>query len=272
MASAEALDIRVVYDAKTGRGRRKPARPFRSRPVQRWSWYAVGALNLLVAGALCYGAWWRVDREIIYPTLIMKTSFSTGGVNLSGGVFVSRRTNPADTGEPASTASPQLQIDRNGIILGGSAYGWLTLTTAAACALGLSGGALLGRAGGATGRRIGLILCLACVVALGVSAYLVLSKYGMRYPSRYQRIGMAGLVGLAAAVGMAAAGRVRGLAYLAGIMLVLSGLGTVAALYLGVQCDALAAERATPQYLAIAFAAHSAWGWLLLPIARRLRS
>ncbi|MCH7872342.1 MAG: hypothetical protein IID33_11640, partial [Planctomycetes bacterium] len=62
----------------------------------------------------------------------------------------------------------------------------------------------------------------------------------------------------------------RRLTRVAAVLLILSAGGTVWGLHVGVQSNALDPKYATTAYLAAAFVVHSAWGWILIPLAGRI--
>lgn len=157
-------------------------------------------------------------------------------------------------------------------IIGISAYGWLTLSTIAFGFLAMAAGALLATAGGHRWRRIGLILSAGGLAGLCWFGYSTWVQYGEAYPTGHLRWGMGGLALLAVLVGMAIGRAPKGLNRVAAAMLLVSAIGSVVALYLGHLCDAIPAEQASLGFLAVVFVIHSFYGWLLLPVASRLRA
>jgi hypothetical protein len=84
---------------------------------------------------------------------------------------------------------------------------------------------------------------------------------------------MGGLALLAAAIGLALSPQGRGMRRahrLACYCLILSAIASVLGVYLWQQAGAVEPQYATPAMLALIFAAHSAWGWLLLIFSFRV--
>jgi len=175
------------------------------------------------------------------------------------------------------------------VMIPATAYGWLTLATAGACVLALAGGAGCGAAGGKKLRRVGLILAPGLAIGLAFTVYrlwpqsdvksghehnlfehLVQSLYGMKYIPAQLRMWMGGLVLLSLAIGLAVGGRVRGLARLAAVTIILAAVGSAVGVWLWSQCGALEPGQTSVMVLALVFAAHSAWGWVLWPLSRRM--
>ena len=279
MNSTPPLNIKVVYSVS--KRQRKPRRVSYGGGTKRGRLlWLLGLLNLVAAGGLYYGSWWPVDKEL-YLKLMLHTPLP--GVDLDAASDLMGDRGAPDSGAPQSQLEPETapsagQSPSEGsrfsgrttqVVMVATVYSWLTLVTVAASALALSAGSALGRAGGPFGRRVGLILLLGTVLALGWGACSVWIDYGMGYPPNHLRIGMGGLVLLAALLGLAIGRGTRGLTYLAAIMLILSAAGSAVALYLGAMCDAVGPERATLQFLALIFVIQSLWGWVLLPPASR---
>jgi hypothetical protein len=85
---------------------------------------------------------------------------------------------------------------------------------------------------------------------------------------------MAGPVVVCALLGWAIGRGTRGITYVAAVTLVVSAVGSVVGLYLGTLYDAVEpAELPMPllPFLATVFLIHSIWGWILLPLASRVR-
>jgi hypothetical protein len=100
--------------------------------------------------------------------------------------------------------------------------------------------------------------------------HVVQSLYGMKYSPAQLRMWMGGLVLLALSIGMAVSGRVRGLTRLAAVTVILAAVGSAVGMWLWSQCGALEAGQASVMVLALVFVAHSAWGWVLWPLSRRM--
>jgi len=145
-----------------------------------------------------------------------------------------------------------------------SAYGWETLVAAAVCALALAAGVGLGRISSAGLRRWMLWAALLAALALAGWAWHTWVQKGRQFSANDVRFGIAGLVGLFLLFGVSAGRGLIGFNRTAGVVLILLGLGSVAALELGARCDALTPSQATVAYQARIFGIHSAYGWLLL--------
>lgn len=276
MTTSTPLEVKVIFDASS-RGRRRPTRRigYPQRVSRSSPWLVLGLLNFLAAGGLYYATWWRVD-PFIYLTLMLKTPVDMD-LNMAAGIFVPRPTEPREPVPPPvveqpspPTVAPSYTGRTAQMMIGGAAYGWLTLATLAACALAASAGAAIGRIGGSRGRRVGTLLALTLALVLAVAALVVWNQYGKQYLPSHLRIGMGGLGALSALIGLAVGRAARGLARLAATTLILSAVGTVAGLYLGSRCGAIPPAQATPLYLALAFLIHSGYGWIQLPILSRM--
>jgi hypothetical protein len=276
MVISAPLEVKVIFDASS-RGRRRPTHRVSHSPrISRSSpWIVLGLLNFLAAGGLYYATWWRVD-PFIYLTLMLKTPVDVD-LNMAAGIFVPRPTEPREPAPPPvveQPSTPSVAPSYTGrtaqMIIGGAAYGWLTLATLAACALSASAGAAIGRIGGSRGRRVGTLLALTLTLVLAIAALVVWNQFGRKYLPSHLRIGMGGLVLVTALIGLAVGRAARRLASLAAITLILSAVGTVAGLYLGSRCGAIPPAQSAPLYLALAFLIHSGYGWIQLPILARL--
>jgi hypothetical protein len=269
MTSSAPIEVKVVYDASS-RGRRARAVPTshrRSRPI---ALIVLGLLNLVAAGAAYYGTWWQADR-FIYMKLIMHSPLPVTRTDVDRAFAEATGAPQGEVVERAATAPEgKFRGDTLFIVLGTTAYSWLTLATLAGCALALSAGALIGRAGGSAWRRIGLVLMIAVVALWAFGAIRVLMEYGMEYPPRVLRMGMSGAVAFAFALGMMIGGRTLALTRLAAVVTILLGAGTVVALQYGHRCDAIPPEQVAPVFLGLVFLSVSAWGWLLLLIGARV--
>ena len=231
--------------------------------------------NLLAAGGLSYITWWRVD-PFIYDVFTWKTPLpgvdaDQAAAQLFPNLSASVERTPVPAGQAEPADAPKYAGKTATVIIGTTAYAWLTLAVIASCALALSAGTALGRAGGLVLRRVGVILAVGGVLALGWAAYEVFSEHGLQYAPRQLRIGMTALVLLAALVGLAIGRGTRGLARLAAITLILSAVGTAVGLHLGGQCDAVSPEQSALLFVFLAFILHSLYGWILLLATRRIR-
>jgi len=274
MSTDTSLDIRVVFDAT---GRRRPGKT--ASPARRRSravvWVTLGVLNCVAAGSAYYVTWWQVD-PFLYMTFIMHSPLP--GVQLSDVDTAFAQAPGAPLGGPVSSgdkaeadaSSHQRFVGQQAAeLIGAAAYSWLAIATAGAIALALAGGSLLGSAGGKRLRRVGLILLLGCAALLGFGVFRTLSAFGGEYPPRHLRIGMGAVTALALLLGLTIGRRTESLTRLAGVITILGGAVTAAALYVGHLCGAIAAEQAAPMFLGLSFVAVSAWGWLLVLVGTR---
>lgn len=282
------LEVKVIYDASAGRGKRSAS--VSRTGVARTRWLALGLIILLVAGGLCYGTWWHVDRYLIGPNLFLHSTIP--GVDLEliskmlGPQKTAIKTTPKGLPKKRSTPAPKsadvkpkagkpkvgkpATIDADTIQLWGAAYSWLALASLAMCALTLSSGSLVGRWRGESFRRTGSILTAGAVLGMGLAIYTILNKYGMKFPTGHLRYGMAGLGAVFFCVGLAVAGRLQGLARLASASLALSAVGSVVGLFLWSRLGAVSPDHATITFLLIVFLIHSSWAWVLWPLSSRL--
>lgn len=245
------------------------------RDVGRKRRLVVGTLNLFMAAVLCYSTWWLGD-SYVFDVIFFKTPLPIPQQEIdeiTAQLFGIRvpppdPVNASTDVDSASAGQPRFVGDTARLIIGASAYGWLTMATIAACAIALSGGALLGRAKGV--RWFGTACAVALAGGLGWGGWSTWQEFGSLFPTDRTRLAVIGLVMLATAVGLAWGGRLQGLARLAGVSLILAAATAVTGLYLLSECDAVETGHATPMALAIVFAVHSFYGWFLLPISRRL--
>ncbi len=271
------LEVKTIYTAQ--KGRRGPRPAFRRGPATGGvSLVLLGLLNLVAAGGLYYATWWRVD-PFLYLTLMMKTPVDVD-LEAAGTIFgvppggrtgrSERAASEPRLGEPALREPPWGKQTAQKVIPI-AAYSWLTLATVAVIALSLASGAALGRGGGTVWRRLGVVLTIGTLLGLGFAVYRVWTVYGIQYRPDHLRIGMAGLAFLGLTVGLLIGRGVRGLTRLSAIVLILSALGSALGLYLGSGCGAIDPKQSTPAYLGFVFVIHSAWGWVLLAAAGRVR-
>lgn len=204
----------------------------------------------------------------------------------------------ANGSPPEAKTQDQFESQPEGVRWGGktaqvmipaAAYGWLTLATAGACMLALAGGAGVGAAGGKKLRRVGWILAPGLAIGLAFTVYrlwpqsdvksgqetkllehLVQSLYGMKYSPVQLRMWMGALAFLSLSIGMAIGRRVRVLTRLAAVTIILAAVGSAMGVWLWSQCGALEAGQASVMVMVLVFVAHSAWGWVLWPLSRRM--
>lgn len=276
MPSAPALDIKVIYSSSRRR-RRGRWIPRAGGPIPRSRLLVLGVVNLMAASGVYYATWWVADPELRIK-IIFHTPLSGVDLDSTAGALVppGSKLAPARTSggvEQTSGATARVEgTSSDAILFVGTAIGWEALATLAACTLALSGGTLLGRAGGPAWRRGVLILCLLTLAALGWVALGLWTKYERLTPDLL-RYGIAVLVVLVALSGLALRRGEKLLTYLAAIALILSAVGSVVALCVGSRYEALnPADLPMPFviFLALVFVAHSLWGWILLPLASRV--
>jgi hypothetical protein len=270
MAPTTPLEIKVVYDSSKRRRRASYRRVGPSHGQRMWPLLLLGVFNVVVSGALYYGTWWQAD-PFIYLTFMMKTPTGIPPDAVSKMFGISVDTQPAQRqAEPADppTEGPSWAGRKAQVAIPLTGYSWLTISTTAVFALSLAGGAALGRGRARMWRRLAMLLGIAVVLGLAFAFF----KVGRQYTPTHLRIGMGCLTFLALMIGLSMGRGVRGLTRLAGILLILSAIGTAVGLYVGGQCGATEPAWATPAFLALALAVHSLWGWVLLVVAGRVRS
>ncbi|MGD2109496.1 MAG: hypothetical protein PVI86_08895 [Phycisphaerae bacterium] len=286
MTTVEPLEVKVIYSASR-RGPRPTKRVGPRSSTNTSLLVTVGVLSLAVAGALYYATWLRADPKL-RVRLFMRTPLP--GVNLDD---VAQALVPPDAKDaaisPRPASGPRAVTASEGVRLSSAevqaqlteaklrvaiVVGWVALVTVAIAVLAVCGGALTGR--GLDGSRRAL-LCIVGVIALAGLGWSAYSRLGpeWRFVPQHLRLGVgAGLIVLAMAGTLVARGG-RGLAYVAAVLLILSAAGTVAALQLTVQHEVVKLDELPMQLLPLSicvFVAQSLWGWILLPLAPRLRS
>jgi len=294
MATNAPVEVQVVFDASKGR-KRRAVRPKRSpqrlpsKTPRRAGAMAIvlGLANVAVAGAFYYATWWKADPEI-YLRLVTKTpvpvdiDLEQAAAQILGirkppspkratPVQGSTRTNQPDA---PSTAIGAGELDFPAAKWSGRttqmaipivAYAWLTTSTVSYLLVAMAGGAML--LGGPSRRRVGVVLAVFGVVGLGAGAYYVYSNFGTYRPTDL-RCGMGLFALLGVAIGSVLGRGGRKIARAASACLLLAAVVTAAGLYVWGQCGALKAEHFTPQFIAMAFAVHAAWGGVLVVFSR----
>jgi hypothetical protein len=274
------FEIKVVYDASRRRGRGAVVRSAAQRGAIRIDGVILvgAALHLLVAAAMYWVTWWKVDRDILYMTMLKATPFEISPDFATNPIpFVPRsRTRAEPPPEPqipvqetATITGPRWGGKTAQWLIGATAYGWLTLATVASCAVAMAAGAWFGVVGGHWVRVFGFIGLVALVCGVGYFAYQIWAEYKMM--SRQLRVGMGWVILLMALLGLALAARARGITKLAGVSVVIAAAGTATGIWLWVQTGALEAQYASWVWLCGAFLAHAAWGFILLGTASRVR-
>jgi hypothetical protein len=281
MSATDSVPVRVIFDS-TQRRRRGPV-AYVSRRSAGKSILILGLLNFAVAGTLYYVIWWRVD-PFLAVNMVLKTpiiadipqaDLEAAVSQMFGMPLQTRREAAADVTADSDAARSRWSGGTTQRIIPGAAYTWLTLATMGYCFLALAGGAAFGAglAPGELKRLAGLLLTLFLVGGLAYGGYIIFTKYRTGYPVEYLRYGMGGLALLAAALGLALSPQGRGLRRairLASYCIILSAIASVLGVYLWREAGAIEPQYATPAMLALIFAAHSAWGWLLFIFSFRL--
>jgi hypothetical protein len=276
MRTAPPLDVKVVYSAAKRRrasGKPRPA----GAPSRSSRLILLAVLNLVVAGALYYGIWWRVDK-FIYLRLMMHTPLLGVDIDATSGFLVPNpagapESPPAATDEVGPLPTSGFAPETTQVVMVATSYGWLTLATFATCVLAFSAGTLFGWRGGQAWRRAGLVLAGIALLVLIGAAFASWSKYGAEYPPAHLRAGMGGLGLIITLIGVAVGRGRRGWLRGAAGATILAGVGTALAVYLGTLCDAIKPDELPVSlipFLFVVFAVHSLWGWILLPIASRI--
>lgn len=272
----EPIEIKTVYSA-SGRRRRSGGPRLSGPPKRTTGLVLLGLVSLTAAAGLTYATWWRIDKHVIFMTFMLRTPvIAVGGANgidldaAAAGLFgIKMADQPAANASSSAPSAPRYVDATARNIIIGSAYAWLTLATIACYSLSLSAGLSWGWIGGTGVRRTGLVLAVLVAVALVWAGVAEWSKYGRGYPPDHLRIGMSALALLSVLVGLALGRGTRRMGRIAAVTLILSAIGSVVGLYLWDCCGALDARHATPGFLLLVFAVHSALGWILLPLASR---
>lgn len=249
-------------------------------------------LNAAVAMALCVGTW-QIDKNFIYTNLLLRTPIpgvdaaeaarvllgieveQGGGAAFAEPAFDSEfafdTEHPVDPEPMASPtgSAPLFSGQTATVMVPAIAYSWLTVSTTSYCLLALAAGSGIGSGARPGWRRIGITLALLATAALGWEVFRILSQYGMQFPTKTWRLGMAALTALCMLYGIALGKWAIKLTRASAILLIVAGLGSVVALCLGKLCDAIEPQYSSPQFFALVFAVHSIWGWILLITGRR---
>lgn len=292
MPSSATLEINVVYDASKRRRRAKrtvrpgggPGSGSRSGLRSRKGLILLGLINLTLAAGLYYGTWWQADPELRIrligrmpiPGLDM-AALDSDLASLFGGAPIKPK--PQLTAEQIkeqrlAQAAAVKEQTRQAAIISGTVITWEALSTLTACLLALSGGTMLGSAGSSTWRKIGLLCMLVSLLALAGGIYHIWTTYGLRYRVDHFRYAIAGLIFWTACLGWTFGRGVRGWGILAGLVVVLFAAGSAVALYISQEYGLItSAELPLTSWtlLAVVFLAQSLWGWILLPVAARIR-
>lgn len=277
MTTLEPVEIKVIYSASR-RGRRGTYRIGSAASTGVSLTVFVGVMSVAVAGALYYTTWLRADPKLRVK-LLMTTPLPGLNLDAAAAALV-----PPDAGKPASpvrqqparpavsAAEVQAQVTEAKLRVS-IVVGWAALVTMAAAALALSGGDLVGRGLGWS-KRAGLCTVgLVAIAGVGWAIYSIWSSEGRFVPAHLRLGVLAGLI-LIVVFGLLLGRGGPRLAYLSAVLLFLSSAGSVAALQLAVQHEMIKPDELPMQLLplsAVVFIAQSLWGWILLPLAARLR-
>jgi len=281
MHKSGPVEVQVVFDSSRQRGRR--TRPV-ARPSVSRAMLLLGAISLLVSGAMYYAIWWKVD-PFIYLSLCLKspldvrvpTAETAGGQpDLEDAASVifrirpERNSNPGTDSGETTAAAPRWTGSTARNVIGAAAYSWLTLATLGCLALALAAGVQLS-SGSAGGMRIlGAFLTIGIAAALAYGAFRVWGEFKIGYKPNHLRLGMGGLVLLAAAVGLTIRRGSRPASRVASIALIVAAAGSAVGLYLWGEAGAIEMRYAAPGFLALVFAVHSLFAWILLPLSWRI--
>jgi hypothetical protein len=282
MDRTQPLEIKVVYSASTQRSRPRPVRG--RSPSGHARLVVLGLLNLLAAGGVYYGTCWQADPELRIA-LITHTPLPVDIDQAAAFLPASRQqveagqrggpepAAPSDDADPEAgpgTTSAPTGPSQPGLFVG-TVIGWEVLCVLSACALSLSGGALLAR-GGRVWRGGGIVLGAGGLMLLGWQAYGLWQRFEAFVPDQ-QRLDVGAAVLLVALIGLIRARGARGLTFVAAVLLIVSAAGSVFGLHVARQYEAFdetGLPVSFPLLLVLVFVLHSLWGWILLPLASRI--
>ena len=229
----------------------------------------IGLVSLSVAGSLYYGTWWRADPEIRLRVL-MHTPLPGVDVGQAAAALGPSSAEAPSAHKPAANSAPIARRDAAWFV--GTALGWEVLCTLAACALALSGGALLGRGSTSAWRAAGMALGFVGLCIAGWKAYGLWVQYHRFVPDQI-RVDVGAAVLIFTLIGAWVARWARGLTLLGAILLILSSCGSVFGLYVASHYGALQPSELPFSLLplaALVFVTQSLWGWILLFLSRRI--
>ncbi len=276
MDSTQTLDIKVVYSATKGASPRKPVSVSPAGGSPRWLG-ALGLSAMVVAASLCFAAWWRVDTEI---RLIWMFKTPVQGLNPDSASKLFEDSLTAGNAHQARPENPQANPSSEPRIVGvtarnvivGTGVVWLAVVTIACCALTFAAGTVAGR--NLSGLTRGGLACaaMACLAGMCWIGFGIWQDHKWGYEPRTMRIGMSSLVVLFAVFGAAVGNPTQKKWRTASLALIASAVASILALYLGKETGAIKPEYATLTVLVTVFVAQSFYGWILWPIASRVRS
>jgi hypothetical protein len=230
------------------------------------SWLILGLINVAVASLLYYGTWWQAD-PFLYVTAIMHTPLNADEIGrlFPIGPAGAKNPSPIDLSTlPAVDRPSSWSTDAVRKVIGGVAYGWLAVATAAYALMALAGGAGLVHRRATHWHRKAAILAGGAGLALLCAGLFTWQKYGAKFPPDTLRWGMAGLLVLAVLAGSTIRRVPRGLNRLAALAVIASASATAVGLVLLGRCGAIEAGYSSVAFVVMVFAAHSLYGWLLL--------
>lgn len=280
MSTSTTPEIKVIYSA-SGR----TSRAVRPRTSTGFGTFApaVGFAGLIVAVVMFYATWWPINTYV-GTTVILKAPMQLSPANadalsrtFSGGARrpagrANRSAPRARIEEPAEPAAPVVKYQglaaRNVIV--GTALSWQALASTAFCVLALAAGAAWSTGLAARLKSVACILSGLTAIVLLVMGTFVWLKYGGGFPVAAARAVIAGLILLALLLGIGFGRGGRRANFVAGVLIILAAAGSAAGLHLWTQAGALAGTQASLGFMALVFCVHSAFGWLLLPLSRRL--
>jgi len=255
----------------------------RMRSVGTRAAIALGLVNLIIAGAFYYAAWWPVRSSfsgaVLYKTPIQLTADQLAGLKLAFGAKPSQvgmrtlKDPPKEADPPVDeTEEPEAYFTGRAaqVIIPGTLLGWLTLTSVAIVLLSLASGAMWAVTLTPILRRASRVLVILVLIGLGWMGVDCWNTYGVVFPvaATQTAIGILMLFALLVGLGMGRGG--RNIARFAGLALILSALGGVIGLFLWRLCGTLPPDEMTASTIFIVFVVHSLWGWLLLFAPRLL--
>ena len=269
MNAHEPVQVKVVYSAG-GRSRR------RGRAGGRGSTRllaALAGLNVVVAVVIYVVVWQWADPRLrplwLLHTPLVGVELEDVDVTIPPKRGVQRGTPVApDTNGTEARAAGQMAETARFLA---PTIGWEVVSTIGAAGLLLAAGALSSR----IGRGVRLATVILATVGAGILVWWVgraWPDHGEPTPAQIRLLVAAGLLGalmVGAAIGRAA----RGMSYLAALALIVSGIGSAYVIDVLVEFHALdraALPTSLNATMAMAFVAHSLWGWLLFPLARRV--
>jgi hypothetical protein len=287
-------EVKVIYSASGGSPRVAVAPAASAESPLRRAGGGVLLLALLqfaFAGASAYLAWNQINRQL-FVAAIMKTPVSIDQNHIEALSAYFNRAQAA-AGEPAPTAAPttapaeappkQLPGEVRQALIWGSLHVWLAVLSASSCFLMLSGGASFSAALAGRTRATGMLLVMLGLLGLVGGAAAIWLVYKTGFPTWAAQAAVGILMVEALGIGMLAGRRYIGLLRLAGLSVIAAAAITTAGIYAwdrsGIDPaeylpeavaawqgsgDGTAAPQASTRLLAVAFAAHSLFGWVLL--------